>query len=69
MVFMNLKHAGLRDENNTESLLLLAVDRTRPRRLVLSRGKANSSAIEDSITIDRNPTAYFSLVSEVREAW
>ena len=30
MVFMNLKHAGLRDENNAESLLSLAVGRTRP---------------------------------------
>ena len=68
VVFMNLKHAGLRDENNAESLLLLAVGRVRPRRLVLNRGKANSSAVEDSIMVDRNPTAYLSLVWEVGEA-
>jgi hypothetical protein len=30
MLSMNLKHAGLRDENNAESLLLLAGGRTRP---------------------------------------
>jgi hypothetical protein len=30
VVSMNPKHAGLRDENNAESLLLLAVGRTRP---------------------------------------
>ena len=30
VVFMNLKHVGLRDENNAESLLLLAVGWVRP---------------------------------------
>ena len=67
VLFMNLKHEGLRDEINAESLLLLAVGRTHCR-LVPTRGKASSSAVEDSIRVDRNPTVYFSLVWEVRGA-